>query len=141
MGGMDVPSAKDGRKTLSILLTDEEYKNLKLLSVKSKKSMAAIGRDFITKGLSGELTENNLEIIVPVIREQIKSVIEPMLERSISLTAKTCIQAGTAAYLSADSILKFVPKEQREDVRESYEKARKQAIEYTRSKVKLEADE
>lgn len=138
---MDVPSAKDGRKTLSILLTDEEYKNLKLLSVKSKKSMAAIGRDFITKGLSGELTENNLEIIVPVIREQIKSVIEPMLERSISLTAKTCIQAGTAAYLSADSILKFVPKEQREDVRESYEKARKQAIEYTRSKVKLEADE
>lgn len=126
---------------ISVTLDRDSYDKVKIIAHKQNRDMSDLIREWTIQGMNGELTEKNLEIIVPVIREQIKNVIEPMLERSISLTAKTCIQAGTAAYLSADSILKFVPKEQREDVRESYEKARKQAIEYTRAKVKLEADE
>lgn len=126
---------------ISVTLDRDSYNKVKIIAHKQNRDMSDLIREWTIQGMNGELTEKNLEIIVPIIREQIKNVIEPMLERSISLTAKTCIQAGTAAYLSADSILKFVPKEQREDVRESYEKARKQAIEYTRSKVKLEADE
>lgn len=126
---------------ISVTLDRDSYNKIKIIAHKQNRDMSDLIREWTIQGMNGELTEKNLEIIVPIIREQIKNVIEPMLERSISLTAKTCIQAGTAAYLSADSILKFVPKEQREDVRESYEKARKQAIEYMRSKVKLEADE
>lgn len=126
---------------ISVTLDRDSYNKVKIIAHKQNRDMSDLIREWTIQGMNGELTEKNLEIIVPIIREQIKNVIEPMLERSISLTAKTCIQAGTAAYLSADSILKFVPKEQREDVRESYEKARKQAIEYTRSKVRLEADE
>lgn len=132
-----MPKNVPGRKVVSVLLTEGEYEQLKILSSKMDNSMAAICRDFILKGLSGEVTQNNMEFIVPIIREQVRNVIEPMMERQIALTAKTCVQAGTAAYLSADAILKFVPKEQREEVRESYEKSRKQAVQYMQSKVNL----
>ena len=60
------------------------------------------------------------------------------MERQISLTAKTCVQAGTAAYLSADAILKFVPPAQREEVADSYEVARKKALQYMKGKVILD---
>lgn len=129
-----MPKNVPGRKVLSVLLTDEEYEQVKILSSKMNTSMASIGRDFIIKGLSGEVTQNNMEFIVPIIREQVRNVIEPMMERQIALTAKTCVQAGTATYLCADAILKFVPKEQREEVRDSYEKARKQAVAYVKAK-------
>ena len=137
---MDMTQHKDGRQVISVLLTEKEYEQVKILAAKENKSMSAVGREFILKGLDGEITQNNLDVIVPIIREQIKNVMEPMMERMIALSAKTCIQSGTAAYLSADAILKFVPKEQREEVRDSYDKARKKAVEYMRSKVNVNED-
>ena len=46
----------------------------------------------------------------------------------IGLEAKSCIQSGTAAYLCAEAILKFVPPAQRAEVHESYDAARKKAV-------------
>lgn len=122
------------QSSVTMILDKERYEQLKTLSAKTGLSMNQLGRNFIYKGLDGQVTEDNIEFLAPVIRNMIKSVLEPEMERLISLTAKTCIQAGTAAYLSADAILKFVPEEQRSEVVESYTAARKQAIEYTRQK-------
>lgn len=129
-----MPKRVEGRHTVTIRLADVEYENLKNVAAKTHQSMGAIARDYTIKGLSGEITQDNIEFLLPIIREQIRNIMEPLMERQIALTAKTCVQASTAAYLCADSILKFVPKEQRDEVRDSYEKARKKAVEYVKSK-------
>lgn len=134
----DVPRKVNGRKSITAEFTEEEYNQIKILAAKSDKSMNAVVREFVRQGLNGTVAENNLEVIVPVIREQVQSVMQPMMERMISLTAKTCVQAGTAAYLSADAILKFVPPTQREEVQDSYETARKKSVQYMKSKVNTE---
>lgn len=133
-----MPRKVPGREYLTIELTTEDYEQIKAIASKSHTSMNNVARKFITQGLNGTVTENNIEFLAPIIREQIKNVIEPMMERQISLTAKTCVQAGTAAYLSADAILKFVPPAQREEVSDSYEAARKKSIQYLKGKVSLD---
>lgn len=129
---------REDRKRINVSFDIETYNAIKTIAHKENRDMSDVVREWTLKGLNGYVTEKNLDVITPIIREQIKAVMEPMMERMISISAKTCIQAGTAAYLSADAILKFVPKEQREEVRDSYEKARKQAVEYMRSRVKIE---
>ena len=133
-----MPRKVPGRKSITVEFTEEEYEKIKILAAKSDKSMNAVVREFARQGLNGSVTENNLEVIVPVVREQVQAVMQPMMERMISLTAKTCVQAGTAAYLSADAILKFVPPAQREEVQNSYDAARKKSISYMKMKGNLE---
>ena len=130
-----MPRKTLGRGTISVTLTEDEYNEVKRIAAKENRSMSEIGRMFITQGLNGTLTKDNLDELAPVIRAQVESVLSPKLERLISLTAKTCIQSGTAAYLSADAIFKFVPAVQREDVNVSYEEARKKAVGYMKGKT------
>lgn len=133
-----MPRSTPGRKSITSIFTEEEYEQIKILAAKKHTSMNNIVRDFVAQGLNGEVTENNIDYIAPIIREQLKSIIEPMMERMISLSAKGCIQSGTAAYLAADAILKFVPPAQREEVEICYEAARKKAVHYMKSKVNTE---
>lgn len=133
-GDIRMPRLKDNEKSITTIYTKEEYEQIQALASMQHTSMNQIVRNFVLKGLQGEVTENNIEFLAPIIREVLKGVLEPEMERLISLTAKTCIQAGAAAYLSADAILKFVPEDQREEVENSYHKARKKAAEYTRLK-------
>ena len=123
-----MPRKKDGRKVISVILTDKEYEQIKLLAAKKHVSMAEIECQFTLQGLNGTLTQDNIEYIVPIIREQLTSILNPMMERMIGLEAKSCIQSGTAAYLCAEAILKFVPPAQRAEVHESYDAARKKAV-------------
>lgn len=131
---MFMPRKTPGRRTVSVTLTEDEYNEVKRIAAKEDRSMSEVGRMFITQGLNGTLTKDNMDDIAPVIREQVDSVLSPKLERLISLVAKTCIQSGTAAYLSADAIFKFVPAVQREEVNDSYEEARKKAVVYMKGK-------
>lgn len=127
-----------GRRVLSVLLTDDDYEQIKILAAKKHMSMAALARDFILRGLNGNVTESNIEILAPIIRSQVECCLAPQMERMISLISKTCIQSGAAAYLSADAILKFVPPSQREEVQHSYELARKRAVKYMKNKTYIE---
>lgn len=133
-----MPRRVPGRKSITAEFTEEEYNQIKILAAKSDRSMNAVVREFVKQGLNGNVTENNLEVITPVIREQVQAVMEPMMQRMIKLTAKTCIQAGTASYLCAESLVKFVPVEQRLEVKEAYDAARKKAVAYMKSPVNME---
>lgn len=59
----------------------------------------------------------------------------PSIDRLASLSAKTCVQSGTAAYLAAEAILKFVPAPRQQEVEEAYELARKKAIAYLKGRT------
>lgn len=132
-----MPRLKPGTKSITSIFTDEEYEQIQALAAKKHTSMNAIIRDFVAQGLNGKVTEDNIDFLAPVIREQLKSVLKPQMERLIALTAKSCIQSGTAAYLSADAIYKFVPPEQREEVEVAYEQAKKKSLVYMKSKVNI----
>ena len=72
-----MPRKKDGRKVISVILTDKEYEQIKLLAAKKHVSMAEIERQFTLQGLNGTLTQDNIEYIVPIIREQLTSILNP----------------------------------------------------------------
>ena len=132
-----MPIIMPGRKSITTVFTEEEYDQIKILAAKKNTSMNEIIRGFTIHGLNGTLTQQNLDVIVPVIREQLKSIIDPSFERLSTLTAKTCVQAGTAAYLTAETIAKLVPPGEREEVEKVYYAARKKSVQYTKGKSDL----
>lgn len=135
-----MPRYKEGRHTLNVLLTEEEYLNLKKYVAKNNQSMSNIAREYISQGLKGTLTEDNIDFLLPIIREQVKSVMTPMIERLAAMTAKTCVQSGTAAYLSAEALSSFVPIERQKAFIESYDAARKKAVQYLKRGTDYEKD-
>lgn len=130
---MKMPRYNENRHTLQILFTNEEYENLKHYAALSNKSMSVVVREFTTQGLNGELTEANIDFLTPIIREQLKSVMDSKLERIASMIAKTCIQAGTAAYLSAEALSSFVPPAHQREFVDAYEAARKKSVQYIKA--------
>ena len=62
-----MPRKVPGRKSITVEFTEEEYEQIKILAAKSDKSMNAVVREFARQGLNGSVTENNLEVIVPVV--------------------------------------------------------------------------
>lgn len=101
---------------------------IKRLSAKDNRKMSDLVRMYTEDGLSGQLNKDNIDFITDIIRSQVRDVMKPSVERLASLSAKTCIEATTAAYLTAETIAKFVPAEYQEALIDVYEKARKKAI-------------
>ena len=100
----------------SVTFDDELYKQVKLLADKNGMSISEAVRTLVSQSLDGELSRSNLDYISKIIRTQLRDVMQPSVERLAALSAKTCVQAGTAAYLSAEAIAKFVPDTLQEDI-------------------------
>lgn len=126
---------KENRKVLSILVTDEEYENVQKLAAKRNISMSQLGRDFINQGMNGQLTESNIEFLAPLLRNIIRDVSAPQVERLAKMISKTCIISATATYLTADAVYKWVPPEQRQEVNKSFDRAFQQGVLYNKNKV------
>ena len=128
-------------KRINVSFDIETYKRIENIAHKEHRSMSDVVREWAIEGINGNLTTSNLDILAPIIREQLQSILDPKMERMIALQAKTCLQASIAAYLSADAILKFVPPGQRAEVKESYDVAKKKSIEFLKSKADMNGDE
>lgn len=123
------------RKRISPTFDIETYNQIRALAHKEGKDMSVLVRDWAVQGLNGTLTKNNIDVIVPIIRSQLKSVLNHDLERIIKLLAKTCVQSGSAAYLSAQAISDFIPLEKRQNFNDCYEAARKKAVKYMKGTI------
>lgn len=120
---------------INVSFEAEAYEQIQLLAAKQHTSMSEVVRNWALQGLSGDLNADNIGLITNIIRTQLQDVMRPSFERLASLNAKTCVQSGTAAYLSAEAILKFVPAHRQQEVEESYELARKKAIAYLKGRT------
>jgi hypothetical protein len=129
-GDVKMPRQMPGRKSITAIFTETEYENIRTLAAKKNTSMNEIVRKYVMDGLNGTITQENLDFLIPIIRDQLKSIINPAVDRLSSISAKACIQAGAAAYLSAEALNKFVPDDRAEEFIESYEKARKKSVAY-----------
>ena len=127
-------SNKD-RERVTVTLDRVTHNQLKNIADKNHISISEVMRRYVEAGLNGNLAEENINYISTIIREQLRIVMQPSIERLAALSAKTCIQASAAAYLTAEAIARFVPVELQEDVAAVYEDARKKGVRYTKSRV------
>lgn len=114
----------------SVTFDNETYRQLKLIADKNGDSIAETVRELVQRSLDGELAAANITFIADIIREQLRDVMQPYVERLAAISAKSGVQAGAAAYLAAEAIAKFVPDNMQAEVSETYEQARKKAVAY-----------
>ena len=127
-------SNKD-RERVTVTLDRVTHNQLKNIADKNHISISEVMRRYVEAGLNGNLAEENINYISTIIREQLRIVMQPSIERLAALSAKTCIHASAAAYLTAETIARFVPVELQEDVASVYEDARKKGVKYTKSRI------
>lgn len=118
------------RHRVNVTYEDDTYEILERLAASKNISIPELVRRYTNEGINGTVTQDNIDFLTPIIRTQLKSVMDVKLERIASMIAKTCIQAGAAAYLSAEAINSFVPPQRQQNFLDAYDSARKKAIQY-----------
>lgn len=126
---------KQQTKRINVTFEVSDYEQIRNLAHKEGRTMSEIVREAAIDNLTVRINAENIDMITQIIREQLRDVLKPDIERLAALSAKTCVQSSTAAYLTAETISKFVPLQEQEEFRECYEKARKKGVEYTRRKL------
>lgn len=124
---------KDNRHRVNVTFEQSDYEKIRQVAAKLGKDPGTLVREWALEGLNGNLNSSNIDFILPLIQETVRNVLLPELATMRKMEAKTCIQAGAAAYLSAEAIYRFVPENYRSEVKEAYEQARKKAVHYLRS--------
>ena len=81
------------RVRITVTFDSETYKLLKNISDKNHISISETVRRYTEAGLNGNVSESNINYISAIIREQLRIVMQPSIERLAALSAKTCIQA------------------------------------------------
>lgn len=122
-------------KRINVTFEVSDYEQIRNLAHKEGRTMSEIVREAAIDNLTVRINAENIDMITQIIREQLRDILKPDIERLAALSAKTCVQSSTAAYLTAETISKFVPLQEQEEFRECYEKARKKGVEYTRRKL------
>ena len=122
-------------KRINVTFEVSDYEQIRNLAHKEGRTMSEIVREAAIDNLTVRINAENIDMITQIIREQLRAVLKPDIERLAALSAKTCVQSSTAAYLTAETISKFVPLQEQENFRDCYEKARKKGVEYTRRKL------
>lgn len=126
---------KQQTKRINVTFEVSDYEQIRNLAHKEGRTMSEIVREAAIDNLTVRINAENIDMITHIIREQLRDILKPDIERLAALSAKTCVQSSTAAYLTAETISKFVPLQEQEGFRECYEKARKKGVEYTRRKL------
>ncbi|MCT4584038.1 MAG: hypothetical protein N4A54_03850 [Peptostreptococcaceae bacterium] len=122
-------------KRYSLSVDDKTYSAIKTISETTGQSIAEVSRTLIEKGLASEWVDENTDLVAKIVRQQMEIVMKPHVERLAALSSKTGHMASTATFLNVQAFMDLVPTEKKKDVRSLYDKARKKAVEYMRTKA------
>ena len=125
------------RVRVNVSYTLQDYETLTNIAAAQNISIPELIRRYTTQGINGTITQQNIDFLTPIIRRQLESVIDLRFERLATMTAKTCIQAGTAAYLSAEALNSFVPVQSQRSFIDAYDAARKKSLQYLKDSGNL----
>lgn len=125
----------ENRIRVNVTMELDCHKELAKLATKRNCTIPEVIREFIDEGMSNNYAIDNIDLITNIIREQLKVLLDPAVNRIAALTSKTCVQSATAAYLTAEAINRFVPPENRMDVKDAYDAARKKGVAYVKEKT------
>ena len=124
-------------RRVDVVVDEELYQQIRVIAHKQGCSMAEIGRQYLQTGVNGVLTKENMDFIAPIIRKVLEEVLKPSIDRLASLNVKTCIQAGTSAYLNAEALARLVPIDLQMELSDAYGIARKKAIQYVKQPLNI----
>ena len=110
-------------------------KQITNIANKTGESKAEITRQLIKKGLAENITEENIDLISLIVRQQLEIALKPHIERLAALSSKSGHMSATAAFLNVQALMDLVPTENRKDVLAMYESARKKAVAYMKTKT------
>jgi len=122
------------RKRINLTLEMNTFKEVEKLASKRGDSAQDVMREFISQGLCNNYCVENIDLIMDIMRTQLISIIDPAVNRMAALSSKAAVQSATAAYLTAETIAKFVPVERQEEFLDTYEAARKKGVAYVKGK-------
>jgi len=119
----------------TIRLDKKTYEKLEQITKNRDEKLAFVIRKYIEKGLAMEYVDESKDIIATLIREQLEVVMKPHIERLAALSSKSGHMSATAAFLNVQALMDLVPKENKRNVREMYENARKKSAAYMKTKT------
>lgn len=122
-------------KRFTITLDEKTYNQIKVLSEKRGEGLTESIRYLLNRSLSLEYSDQSIDLISQIVRKQMDLVIKPHIERLAKISSKTGHMAATSTFLNAQALVDLAPEERRRDIKPMYEKARKQAVEFMRSKT------
>ncbi len=122
-------------KRYSLCIGDSVYEKIENISNSTNRSIAEVTRDLLEKGLSMEFMDESKDVIANIVRNQMDIAMKPHIERLAKLSSKSGHMSATAAFLNVQALMDLVPKENKKNVKEMYESARKKAAEYMRTRT------
>lgn len=120
---------------MHLRISDDIYNKVTEMSKKTGESVAEVTRKLIEKGLASEWVNENDDLIASIVRQQLDIVLKPHVERLAKLSSKTGHMASTAAFLNVQALQDLVAPEKRKDVVDMYNKARKMAVGYMKTRT------
>lgn len=120
---------------IHLRVEDDQYQKIKNLAHKRGLSITVLLREFIDQGLQERLAAENLDLIAMVVRKQVEITMKPHVERLARLSSKTGHMAATSTFLNAQALMDLVPDDRRREIRTMYANARKQAVQFMKTKT------
>lgn len=121
---------------VNVTFTEKEYNHIEEVV---KKGGATTASDYVRKmyyeGKKVYNANENIDFIVDIIEDRMRSILAPNIERLASISAKGAIMSATSTFLNAQAIADFIPLERRKDFVEVYEKARLKGIAYVKNRI------
>lgn len=122
-------------KKYSVCVDDQTYEMLTNMAKVEGTNLAEVTRKVLKKGLAAEWVDENKDMVSTIVREELRAVLKPSIERLAKISSKSGHMSATAAFLNVQALMSLVPKENQRPVRAMYEKARKMAVGYMKSKT------
>lgn len=120
---------------IHLRVDEETYKKIKNISEMKGESISEITRRLLEDGLSLEIGNENKDVLASIVREELRAVLKPSVERLAKINSKSGHMSATAAFLNVQALMDLVPKDRQKDVRHMYEKARKMAVDYMKNRA------
>ena len=122
-------------KEVHLRVSDDVHEKIKKIADSEGESISEITRRLIDDGLTLKVGNENKDILATIVREELQAVLKPHVERLAKINSKSGHMSATAAFLNVQALMSLVPKENQRPVRAMYEKARKMAVGYMKSKT------
>lgn len=122
-------------KRISVTITDEQEKNITNIAKARECSKADVIREIIDRGLSAELNEENIKFVSEILEKKMEQILEPHIERLVSISEKGAIMSSTSTFLNAQALADFVAPDKRRDLKVTYDKARLKGVAYVKGRV------
>lgn len=118
-----------------VTFTDSEEQHIKEVCEKRGISKSEYVRELYLEGKKVYNANENIDFIVEIIDERLRSILKPNIERLAAISAKGAIMSASSNFLNAQTLAELLPVDKQYAFEEVYRKSRLKGIEYVKSRT------